>query len=83
MAVITMPTDLVVAQATVGQVRYDLVEQSESTGDQATRLLGPPRWVLSLQSRAVQSFAAADVDDGGVGRRNRDRADRAAACPES
>lgn len=54
-----MPADLVVGQASVGQVRFDLVEQSESTGAQSTRLLGPPRWSLSLQSRPVQSFAEA------------------------
>ena len=59
MAIITMPTDLVVGQASAGQVRYDMVEQSDSTGSQATRLLGPPRWSLSIQSRAIQTFAQA------------------------
>lgn len=59
MAIVTMPADLVVGQASVGQARYDIVEASDSTGAQATRLLGPPRWTLSLQSRAVQTFAQA------------------------
>ena len=59
MAVITMPTDLVVGGCTVGQARFDMVEQSDSNGNIATRLLAPPRWTFALQSRAVQSFAEA------------------------
>lgn len=59
MTVITMPTDLVVGGCTVGQARFDMVEQSDSNGHVATRLLGPPRWTFALQSRAVQSFAEA------------------------
>ena len=59
MAIINMPAALVVGQASFGQARYDLVEQSDSTGAQAARLLGPPRWALSLQSLPVQTFAQA------------------------
>ena len=54
-----MPSDLVVGAATVGQMRYDIIEQSDSTGIQAARLLGPPRWTLALQSLPVQTFAQA------------------------
>lgn len=54
-----MPTDLSVGGASFGQTRYDLVEQSDSTGAQAARLLGPPRWTLSIRSREIQSFAQA------------------------
>lgn len=54
-----MPSDLVVGACTVGQMRYDIVEQSDSTGIQAVRLLGPPRWTISMQSRQVQTFAEA------------------------
>ena len=59
MSVITMPADLSVGQASMAQVRYDIVEQSESTGAQATRLLGPPRWQLSMRSQPVMDFAQA------------------------
>lgn len=49
------------AALSVGQARYDIVEQSDSTGTQATRLLGPARWTLALQSQPVQSFAQAGL----------------------
>jgi hypothetical protein len=59
MSVVTMPTDLTVGGCNVGQARYDLTEDSDSTGHVAARVLGPPRWMLSLQSLAVMSFAQA------------------------
>lgn len=59
MAVVTMPTTLMVGAASWGQVRFDIVEQSETTGSQSVRLLGPPRWKLEIQSPQVMSFAEA------------------------
>jgi hypothetical protein len=59
MSVITMSTTLSVGQASIGQARYDMVEQSETTGTQSVRTLGPPRWSMSLRSRPVQSFTDA------------------------
>lgn len=50
MAIITLPTTLPIgAGSGFGQRRFDLLAQSDSTGAQQTRLLGPPRWTLALQ----------------------------------
>lgn len=54
-----MPTNLLVASANWGQARFDMVEMSESTGSTATRLLGPPRWTLSMRSPEVLPLALA------------------------
>lgn len=59
MAIITMPTDLSVGDCTFGQVRYDLVEQSDSSGSIAARVLGPPRWRMALRSQPIMDFAQA------------------------
>lgn len=49
MAVITMPSNLRVGAACgMGQRRFDLLSQSDATGSQQARLLGPPRWTLNL-----------------------------------
>lgn len=50
MAIVTMPSDLPVGAFTWAQVRYDLAEVSDATGDAAVRLLGPPRWRISMSS---------------------------------
>lgn len=54
-----MPADLPIASASWGQARYDLVEASDSTGVQSVRLLGPPRWTLSMRSAEVLPLAKA------------------------
>jgi hypothetical protein len=59
MAVVTMPVDLLVGGAMPGQARYDIVEQSDSNGVQATRLLGPPRWKWQLRSLDNMSLGKA------------------------
>jgi hypothetical protein len=51
MSIITWPTTLsTAAEFTLGQQRYDVTESSDSTGADAARLLGPPRWTVSLRS---------------------------------
>jgi hypothetical protein len=53
MAIITKPNLLRTGRLSIGQMRYDLDESSDSTGEQAGRLLGPPRWMLSIASPEV------------------------------
>lgn len=49
MAIITLPSTLKLGVACgMGQRRFDLLSQSDATGTQQARLLGPPRWTLSL-----------------------------------
>lgn len=45
-----MPAGLSVGDFGVAQQRHDLTEMSDSTGATATRLLGPPRWRLSMSA---------------------------------
>lgn len=52
-----MPSNLTVSAANWGQARFDLVEVSESTGAVSTRLLGPPRWTLSMRSPEIMPLA--------------------------
>lgn len=60
MSVITLPAGLQMpAGCTIGQQRYDLAEASDSTGASAARLLGPPRWSMSL--RSVDALTLADA----------------------
>jgi len=59
MSIVTMPASLPIAGANWGQARYDMVEASDSTGVQATRLLGPPRWTLSMHSSEVLPLSMA------------------------
>lgn len=54
MAVITWPAGLVPGPGSgFGQRRYDMSFPSEATGQQQDRLLGPPRWQLSIQQPGV------------------------------
>ncbi len=51
MSIVSFPAALKApAICTISQRRYDVVESSDSTGAEAARLLGPPRWVMSLGS---------------------------------
>jgi hypothetical protein len=60
MAIITWPSALAVpAQFTLSQARFDMAESSDSTGHQAARLFGPPRWRVSLQSADAFTLANA------------------------
>lgn len=62
MTIITLPTTLPLGQNSgVGQRRFDLFSQSESSGSQQTRLLGPPRWTLRLVQPAILNLT-----DGGT-----------------
>ena len=50
MAVITWPATLrAPAEWTLSQARYDMLENSDATGHQAARLLGPARWRVALR----------------------------------
>lgn len=52
MSIIT-PSDTALAylaELTIGQQRFDLSEQSDSSGHSATRLGGPPRWTAALRT---------------------------------
>lgn len=62
MSIITLPAGIVMpAGCTIGQQRYDLAEQSDSTGATAARLLGPPRWSMSLRSVEALTLAQAGL----------------------
>lgn len=62
MSIVTWPTGLSVpAGFTLGQVRYDMTESSDSTGADAARLLGPPRWTASLRSVEAMTLAEAGL----------------------
>lgn len=50
MAIIAMPAALLFGSFSIGQKRFDLSEMSESNGAAQDRLLGPPRWRLSISS---------------------------------
>ena len=60
MSIISWPTSLsTAADFTIGQQRYDVTESSDSTGADAARLLGPPRWTVSLRSADAVPLAEA------------------------
>ena len=60
MSIITLPAGLKIGVGSgVGQRRFDLVSQSDSTGSQQVRLLAPPRWTLSLVQPQWLSLAEA------------------------
>jgi hypothetical protein len=59
MSVISLPTGLRIATFSPGQARYDMLESSDATGHQATRLFGPPRWRVSMASHPNLSLAEA------------------------
>lgn len=62
MSVITWPAGLSVpASFTLGQQRYDMTESSDSSGADAARLLGPPRWTVSLRSVDIMTLAEAGL----------------------
>lgn len=51
MAVIVMPSGLRIGKPFgIQQRRYDMAEVSDTTGDSAVRLFGPPRWAVSIVS---------------------------------
>lgn len=54
-----MPAGLHIAECSIGQARYDLAEMSDATGHSAARLLGPPRWRMSVRSHGALTFAQA------------------------
>jgi len=50
MTIITPSTSIICGRFGFGQHRSDMTEASESTGATATRILGPPRWRLAMES---------------------------------
>jgi hypothetical protein len=61
MSVITQPTTIKLADFSFGQNRYDTEERSDSTGSEAARLLGPPRWTCSITSGEHMTLIEAGV----------------------
>jgi hypothetical protein len=59
MAIVTMPTDLMIGSCSIGQVRYDMAEVSDTTGAVAVRTYGPPRWQLSIGGCTGMTLAEA------------------------
>lgn len=59
MAIIAMPTGLRIAEVSIGQARYDMVEMSDASGHAAARLFGPPRWRVSMRSAPALLLAQA------------------------
>lgn len=60
MSIITLPPTLKLSPGGgVGQRRFDLLTQSDSTGSQQARLLGPPRWTLRLVQPEFLTLAEA------------------------
>jgi len=60
MAIIAMPTSLLVGTLTQRIHRFDEHEMSGETGDSADRLLGVPRWGMSIGSPNKINAAAMD-----------------------
>lgn len=59
MSVIALPADLPIESWSMGQADFSLFEMSDSTGHTAGRVLGPPRWTISMSSPAILSEEAA------------------------
>ena len=64
MAVIAMPTTLILGRQLFRQRRFDLSEVSEVTGKQATRLFGPPKWGMSIGSPSPLSMEMSAIWEG-------------------
>lgn len=62
MSIVTWPDGLSIpAEFSLGQQRYDMTESSDSTGADAARLLGPPRWTVSLRSIEAMTLSEAGL----------------------
>lgn len=61
MAIITMPTNLILGVFNIAQARFDLSEMSESSGAAQDRALGPPRWRLSIAAPGMLSVESSAV----------------------
>lgn len=61
MTIITFPAGLAVGEVSIGQARYDMLESSDATGAQQSRLFGPPRWRVSLASPPALEPTPADL----------------------
>lgn len=49
-----------------GQVRYDIVDMSPTSGDTFARLLGPPRWRIGLRSKRAMALTDAGIWEGAL-----------------
>lgn len=58
MTVIQAPLTLQVGAQSFGQIRHDIAESSDATGATADRLLGVPRWVMSMGGKEAMTLAA-------------------------
>ena len=56
MAIITLPSNLGIAEFSWGCTDYELEESSDSTGDSAARIIGPPRWTAHIVSKENMSL---------------------------
>lgn len=61
MAIITMPTNLILGSFNIAQARFDLSEMSETTGASQDRSFGPPRWRLSISAPSALSIESSAV----------------------
>ena len=61
MAIINQLDAMLIARLSMGVRRFDIHEMSGETGDSADRLLGAPRWLLSIQSPEAVDAAAMDL----------------------
>lgn len=61
MSIVAMQPGLLVARITMGIRRFDIHEMSAETGDSADRILGVPRWLLTINSPDAIDAAAMDL----------------------
>lgn len=59
MSIVTMPPDLYIGEYSLEQISFDMIENSDPSGDQAVRLFGPPRWKVSMSASAYLNLEAA------------------------
>lgn len=60
MAIITLPANLDIgAPFGIEQLRYDMAEQSDATGDMAVRVGPPPRWSISIVAPEAMEISSA------------------------
>ena len=61
MSIITMPASLLVGRMVYGVQRFDHHEMSPESGDSSDRLLGVPRWLLTIEAPDDIDAATMDV----------------------
>lgn len=61
MSVIALPPLLGIGGCSIGQARYDQLENSDATGHHSVILFGPPRWILTLSAPAHLPISEASL----------------------